>query len=430
MVKYITIIRRICGGDAAVEKTISKKDVDQIVFSVIAILLTGIMIFEVPKLVFWSPMLLFLLFIVYRLYHRESFMLSVSAAILFIFMVAYVYFTYNPNSSIYYQTYIFLHNMFFFIIGCNFFLTDKPLETLEKQYRILFLCISLLYICYVFITFFNALKNPSAELENRNYWSIWYPGRVKKTATGFSASMLFAVAWGANTLFYSKKGLLKIIGAALIVICFAFNLYTQTRLLVYLTPVILFLQFFTWLVFYKKKFKIGIAILIGFAAAIVLTLIIYAIFKDELKARFENTVLSRFFELGLRSARWRYMKNVLQNFSWTYLGGGYSSATYGTPHNMWLYIYDRGGIIPFLIYCVFTLIALVYYILFLFNKKVSLSVKVIVSTFLFCVFVEFMLEDLLYGLPSFVVISHFVLGSFFGLAYYGKGKSKKITETT
>ena len=202
----------------------------------------------------------------------------------------------------------------------------------------------------------------------------------------------------------------------MIAFCFGFNLLTGTRLPVLFTPVLLAAAFFLWLVFYKRKVRVGlillaVCILLGISA-----IVIYTLFRDQLRERFAGTVFSRFFELGFRSTRWKYLKNVLQDFSFAYFGGGVHSKTVGVPHNFWLYVYDFGGIVPFAVYVAFTGITAVSYIRFLRGRRVSTELKCFLALLLGVVFVEFMIEDLLYALPSFVLIAHFLFGVIDGLA--------------
>lgn len=387
-------------------------------YAALWILLSGVFIFEIPKVVFWSPTILFGVFIVYFLINKKPLRLPVSAAFLLVFGIFYVLFTYTPKETVYYQSYIFLHLTFMYIMGYNFFRQGDPFnkrtETLKKYIFI----VALLFVAYVALTYSFYLRDPAAAPAERKYWSVWYPGLVKKTATGFCASMFFAVSWGSYSVFFAKERYKKIVGALLVIVCFVFNIITETRLLVFVTPVLIAAEFIAWLMVRKKNIRLGL-ILIGtvFFTAVGI-LIFYFIFKDALREKFADSVFSRFFELGLRSTRWKYALNVIKDFSVTYLGGGIHSSEVGVPHNFWLYIYDFGGIVPFAAYFVFTVMTVVSYIRFLKNKYISTDLKIFITTALVPVLTEFMFEDLLYGLPSFVLIAHFILGVFSGLAAY------------
>jgi len=230
--------------------------------------------------------------------------------------------------------------------------------------------------------------------------------------------MFFAVAIGSYSVFFSRELYKRIIGAALVIICFVFNIITQTRLLVFFTPVLIAAEFVVWLIVRKKRTRAALVIVVisvVFAAAV---LAVYFIFEDSIRDRFSDSSFSRFFEMGLRSTRWRYALNVINDFSLTYLGGGYHSYYVGVPHNFWLYVYDYGGIVPFAIYAVFTVMTIISYVRFIRNKNIDTELKIFLTIMTVPVFIEFMVEDLLYGLPSFVLTAHFILGVFCGLSSY------------
>lgn len=388
------------------------------VYAALWILLSGVFIFEVPKIVFWSPTILFGVFLLYFFGCKKTLTFPAPAVPLLIFGFFYVLFTYNSKHTLYYQSYIFLHLLFMYIMGYNFFPKEDSFDKRSATLKKFIFAVALLFVLYVALTYFWYLRDPAAAPEERKYWSVWYPGLVKKTATGFCASMFFAVAWGSYSVFFAKKNYKKILGAVFVIICFTFNVITETRLLVFVTPVLLAAEFVTWLIIRKKKIKLAL-ILVGIVFfAVVGVFLIYFLFKDVLKEKLSDSIFSRFIELGFRSTRWEYALNVLKDFSVIYLGGGKHSSSVGVPHNLWLYIYDFGGIIPFTAYSVFTVMTVVSYVRFLKNKCISTDLKIFLTTVAVPVLIEFMFEDLLYGLPSFILIAHFIFGVFSGLAKY------------
>lgn len=400
--------------DAKLDKNI------KFIYSLLWIVLTATFIFEIPTIVFWTPTILFGLFLLYRFYYKEPLNLSVSALVLFVFCVVYVYFNYRPEQSIYHQSYTHIQAAFMFIMGYNFFTSREPLEERFRKLEKYIFIIAVLYMIYVSITYVNYLRHTDTAPDwSRHYWSVWYPNRVMKAATGFSTSMLFAVSWGAYSIFFSDKWYKKLIGAVFILYCVSFNIVTGTRLLVYLTPVILVAEFFVWIIFSKKKYKLGIGITAAVVIILILVLVVFALKRDALSVKFKGTVLGRFFRMGLDSnKRWSYLKNVLSDFSVTYMGGGIHSKTFGTPHNFWFYVYDYGGFISFAVYCVFTLMMAVNFVRFLINKNVPTNLKFFIATIFGTIFVEFMIEDLILPLPSYIILANFIFGIFSGLSLY------------
>ena len=396
-----------------------------ILYCALWVLFSAVFIFEVPLLVFWAPTVLFGVWCGYSIYKKTPLRIPVGGVVLLVFCIAYVAFTYDPSKSIYYQSYTLLHCVFLFVIGYHFFVGDDPVEQRTKTLKQYLLIVALLYLLYIAVTYIYDRYYPLNVPEDRKYWSIWYPGTVTKAATGFCASMSFAAAWGSFMLFFAKKNLWKIFGAALVLICFVFNVVTGTRLMVLLIPVLLAGDAFLWLAFYKKKTRLAFLILGVFLLLCAGALLGYYFFKDALKQRFADSVIYRFVNLGLRSTRWKYMLNVLRNFSLTYLGGGVNTAAVGVPHNFWLYVYDFGGIVPFALYLVFTVVLIIAFIRMMKNRFLPRDLKFFLATLMVPIFAEFMLEDLFLGLPSFLHVSHFIFGVICGAAVY---KPKQIPE--
>ena len=405
-----------------------RKNLD-LVYYILWVVLMGCSIFEVPSIILWAPIILFAVFLVYRLTTGQPFELPLVGTLsLLAFVVVYVLAYTNPDYSMFSWSYMHFHAVLMFLMGYNFSRSDESLQEKFKKLESLFLIVALMYMVYVTITYGNYLLHPeNAPALERHYWSVWYPGVVIKASTGFSASLLFAVVWGAFTLFFSEKWYKKCFAVLLIAYALAFNIATGTRLLVYLTPVILVAEFFVWIIFQKKKYAVGIGVTVALVALLGAAVAYAVVNKDRLTTQFNGSIINRFFTMGFGSPlRWSYLKHVWENFSVTYEGGGVNSLTFGTPHNMWFYIYDWGGFKSFVLFCVFTLVTAVYFIRFLANRHVPTNVKFFIATLFGTVFVEFMVEDLILPLPSYYMLSFFTIGLFAGLsAYRPEGVEKR-----
>lgn len=392
---------------------------DNVIFYIyiaLSCLFTALFIFEVPRIVFYAPVLLFTVFLCYNRIKKERFRFSAAAAVLAVFTVVFIIFDYDTSQSFYYQSYIHIQAVMLFLMGFNFF---QPGEPLDRKLRLLdgyLHAISWMYVIYVAVTFIHYYCFTPADLEVRFYYSIWYDF-VKKPATVISMSLVIPFTYGVWALFFCRW-YKKLIGVLFIAITAGVNLYTGTRTLVYLFPFVLLFVFQVWLVFIKKKIRP--AIIIGGACLLILICLtlVYHFYRDELAQKYAGTVFGRILQYGMDSLRWRYNKYVLDHFSFTYLGSGVNSAACGTPHNIWLYIYDYGGIVSFLIYCVFTVMLFVSFIRFLINKHIGTSLKCLIVTVFGVIFVEYLMEPFILPLPSFYILSLFVFGLFSGLAAY------------
>lgn len=387
------------------------------IYAAVCLVSTAFFVFEVPVVVFWAPYVLFAVFLAYNRYQKDRFRIPVSAVVLAVFAVVYLIFSYRPKQTFHYQAYIHIQAVLMYLIGFNFFQPNVPLRKKLAELDRYLLAVSLMYIVYIAVTFVHYFCFTPADLEVRFYYSLWYDF-VKKPATVISMSLVIPLTWGTYSIFFSPR-YKKLIGSLFIVITVGVNLFTKTRTLVYLTPFLLLAEFFFWIIFKKRKMKLGLIISTVCAAFLLGLLIVYYMNKDALYQRFEGTFLSRFMEYGMSTnGRWSFSKNVLENFSFTYIGSGYYSASLGTPHNIWLYFYDYGGIVSFLVYLVFTGMLVVNYIRFLLNKALPQEVKFLISTVFGVIFIEYMLEPFILPLPSFYILTLFIFGLFSGLSTF------------
>ena len=399
---------------------------DQIIFYIyilLSCLFTAIFVFEVPRIVFYAPVLLFTVFVCYNRIQKERFRFSAVAGVLAVFTVVFIIFNYDYSQTFYYQSYIHIQAVMMFLIGYNFFQPGAPLE---DKFRLLdgyLMAVSWMYIAYITITFIHYYYFTPADLEVRFYYSIWYDF-VKKPATVISMSLVIPFTYGAYSLFFSRW-YKKLIGVFFIAVTVGVNFWTGTRTLLYLAPFVVLFVFLVWVVFAKKKIKVGLIIGGVCVAAALCAILIFHFKRQELAEKYAGTVFGRIFNYGLESARWRYSRYVLEHFSFSYFGSGVNSAEYGTPHNIWLYIYDYGGIVSFLIYCVFTVMLLVLFIRFLLNKHIGVNIKCLITTVFGVMFAEYMLEPFILPLPSFYILTLFVFGLFAGLAKYKKPEEAK-----
>ena len=380
------------------------------------LLLTALFVFEVPGIVFWAPTVLFALFLFKSVYDKEKLVFPVIALVLCVYTVVFIVFKYSDEYSVFYQSYIHIQAVMMFLIGFHFFRqADAPEERRETLERYL-IAVSVMYIIYATVILIHNHFQPQ-ELEERFYASLWYDFSYKP-ATVLSLSLVIPLAYGVYAVFFSQL-YKKLIGGFFIAYTLGVNLATGTRTLVYLAPVMLIAEFFLWIIFTKKKYKLGISLTVVFLLALAVFVLAVTLFKDKLLAILGDSPLSRFLTMGFASRqRWRYTKYVLRHFSLTYLGGGVHSKTFGTPHNIWLYIYDYGGIVSFLIYCVFTVLLLIKFVKFLINRYLSLELRFMIATMFGLIMVEYMMEPFMEPLPSFYIITLFVFGVFCRLALY------------
>ena len=387
-------------------------------YAAACLVFTALFVFEVPYVVFYAPVFLFTVCAAYRIYCRRPVRVPPIAVVFALYTAAFLFFAYDPRQGLYYQTYIHIQAVLLFLLGLHFFTVPDPLrraQTLERW----FIAVSFMYIIYVGLIFAHHYLFTAADLEDRFYYSLWYPN-VTKPATVISMSLLVPFAYGAYALFFGGRGK-KVLGAAFIAVTLLVNIYTATRTLVYLTPVVLLLVFCFWCLQNKKHVRLCFGVCGACIAVLAGVALFYHLNKEMLLASFGDSVFSRFLTYGIGSkGRRTAALYVLKNFSFTYIGSGWYSSQCGVPHNIWLYVYDYGGIVSLAVYCVFTVLLLRRVVLFLKNRAVPLPLKCLLTVTFGLVMAEYCLEPFILPLPSFYMLTLFLFGCISGLAQYHK----------
>jgi len=128
---------------------------------------SALMLMEVPKIVFYAPLIVFILFVADRIITKEDFNFDIASGFLFLFIFVYVYFTYSDSSSLYYQSYIHIHAFFYYFIGINF-LKGYSNEEKKQFIEASLIIISVIYIVYVVLTLLNYELFTDADLKLRD----------------------------------------------------------------------------------------------------------------------------------------------------------------------------------------------------------------------------------------------------------------------
>lgn len=364
---------------------------------------------EIPYAVFIGPVFMFGAF---SLYHRyNDFKMSVDAVTLWFFAFTFLYTlsVLNPNHGLYYQIYVYLQAFLMFAMGCNAFSEYEPAEK-RKKLETLYFAVSVMYFLYVALTLFNYYMFTPHDLPDRHYYSFWYGELVDKPATVIAMMLVFPMTFGLYSLFFMKLPY-KICGIIFDIGTVAFCIWSGSRTLVFCFPVLALGTAVAYLIFVKKKVKP--AIILAASAIVFFCTVIFSvkIFKEQLYEKFHEHIFYRIINDGfVSSARNAYSLNVLKDFSVFYMGGGKHSAELGTPHNIWLYLYDHGGFIPFFFYCVFSVLMVKNGIKMLFSKKVEMQMKFFVYIMFSVILLEYFLEPFILPLPSFYILGLFLMG--------------------
>lgn len=388
------------------------------IYFFICTLCSGLMLMEVPKIVFYAPIVVFILFVADRIITKEDFNFDIASGLLFLFIFVYVCFTYSDSSSLYYQSYIHIHAFFYYFIGINFlngYSNEKKKQFIEASLII----ISVIYVSYVILTLLNHELFTDADLKLRHYYSFWYDN-VSKAATAFSVAVSLPLSYGLYAIFFSSLPK-KILGAFFVVAAIGINIYTGTRALLYMAPVLFVIVMLCWLVLKKKKYTLAaVSVAVCVALAIAVGVLIsknYSVIVNAVK----DKPIQRLFTVSLfSSSRFEFVKNIIDNFSFTYMGGYDYATSGGQVHNVWLNYYDAGGIISFALFVLFTVFCIINFVKFISNKNINVDIKVLFCMIIGMITVQFTIEPLVAPIPSYYIISMFYLGAVYSFNHTAK----------
>ena len=387
----------------------NKEKTLQIFYYMFSILSLFTAVCEIPFAVFIGPVFMFAAFVLYSHYFGREVSIDTVTVWFFVFTVAYSVSVLNPARGIYYQIYVYLQAFLMFVMGCNAFSECKPSEK-RKKLEVFFFVVSVMYFIYVSVTLVYYYTNTAHDLVERFYYSFWYGQEVVKPATVIVMMLVFPMTFGLYSIFFMKLPY-KICGIIFDVGTIAFCFWSGSRTMLFFFPILVAGTAFAYFIFVKKKIKPAIVFASSVAVLCAAVIVLAKVFKEQLYERFHDYGFYRIIDQGfVSSLRNQYALNVLKDFSVFYMGGGKHSAELGTPHNIWLYLYDHGGFIPFFFYCIFTVLMVINGVKMLLSKKVELRMKFFVYIMFAVILLEYFLEPFILPLPSFYIMGLFLMG--------------------
>lgn len=387
----------------------NKEKTLQIFYYMFCILSVFTAVCEIPFAVFFGPVFMFAAFVLYSHYFGRNVSVDTVTVWFFVFTVAYSISVLNPARGIYYQIYVYLQAFLMFVMGCNAFSECKPSEK-RKRLEVFFFVVSVMYFIYVSVTLVYYYTNTAHDLVERFYYSFWYGQEVVKPATVIVMMLVFPMTFGLYSIFFMKLPY-KICGIIFDIGTIAFCFWSGSRTMLFFFPILVAGTAFAYFIFVKKKIKPAIVFASSVAVLCAAVIVLAKVFKEQLYERFHDYGFYRIIDQGfVSSLRNQYALNVLKDFSVFYMGGGKHSAELGTPHNIWLYLYDHGGFIPFFFYCIFTVLMVINGVKMLLSKKVELRMKFFVYIMFAVILLEYFLEPFILPLPSFYIMGLFLMG--------------------
>lgn len=246
----------------------------------------------------------------------------------------------------------------------------------------------------------------TSALSSPVHIDIW--SRTYSAATGVMVNATILASQAGCILLMEQKKHRWLCGL-LAIGCIVYNTVLGGRSFFVLLICGLFMNLIGIFVFVKERKIHTQAKMRFFLGAIFLVLlgaIVWATYSDKLIELWENSYFyHRFFSINSQTdlaetGRWDIGKKYLM-YMWDYPWGGRQLYQYirQYAHQLWLDVLDIGGIIPFAILVLYTIISSVKMLKYSFDTRNREIDRVSVISFWACMIVQFFLEPIISGAP-------------------------------
>lgn len=262
-------------------------------------------------------------------------------------------------------------------------------------------------------------------------WMDFWSGEYKYAAWQNSYFLpAMAMAFPALTYFRKRKAI-----NGFLILSSVFFLYisldSESRVTALMLPIVICAQIFIYILFEREKFigKFSKKQILSAAGVLSVVLIIVAVI-------FLNSSLGQHF-IGImnrdggifNNIRFKFQRHALsQLFLYPFGGRQMDFLGYGHAHNAWIDIADKGGVVPFFAFIIFTFISVFELIKLLRNRDVSTEVKLITAGIYFVFVLFFTIESALESYDNYILPWIFLQGLIHGYVGPLKNKRLKVSE--
>lgn len=249
----------------------------------------------------------------------------------------------------------------------------------------------------------------------RNTADIWTGETM--AATGQAALACIPLALAIACLFSKNKVWIKITSVLTVALVLVYNLVLAGRTLILLFLVIVGVALLHRLIMQKKgRIKVVLIVL----AIVILLLAIYQFDTFGVKSYIEDSPLyNRFFGVNSNidldeDSRLDRKLYYWQNFDQHLFGGAHFRQDVGYAHDIFLDTYDEAGVFAFIAIVAYILLTIWRLFKCVSDKTLPFAFRQIVLCIYVIIYIEFMIEPILQGMPwmfaSFCLIDGYVAG--------------------
>lgn len=297
-----------------------------------------------------------------------------------------------------------------YMMGYNMLRGKKNIVSKEQSLKIIIIVFAGANFFHLFL---NLITNIGAT--TRNTIDFWTKSNLSATGQTALACLMIAVAYAI--LFSNSKTIYKALVILALAIIFYYNLMIAGRTIIVLLIVMLIVAYGYHLMNSdNKKQKIKILLLIIAAIALIIILYNYNVFNIKTIVE-ESNLYNRFWsaqhtEILSEDKRLGYKLSYLEKFLDYPWGGNRIKEIVGSyAHDLYLDTYDEAGIFAFLAVIIYIGITIKN----LYSIQKSQSIQFYTKQLIFLVYVvlyiEFMIEPILKGMPWLLATFCFIDGA-------------------
>lgn len=378
----------------------------------IMIVLIGFAFFNLRGYGYYVLLAAYGLFFVWTMFANVKIKLNEELAVLTVtFLLYIVIYAANYKFSLYsFVTNSFLLPVLSYVVGYHIILDANKPYINEKAVRTVLIVIVFALFLHGAI---SVLSTSADNLDNRRVNDIIL-GNNAMAATNNAGYINIM----ASFLFYGifvQKGILKKIAVCVCAVISAWcGLLTGTRTPVIMFAAMFFISLICKIILDSNNRKMNVKILCITFAIIAIGLILYNANVFNIQDEYEQT--SMYKRLNDESGSADVSNNARKNLYGQVLESIFENpmGTYmikiGYAHNFWLDIGRLGGIIPFALIIIFSIMSLINFIQFFLRINSSMTTKYLIFAVYLTIFMNFFSEPIMEGLPFLCWLYTFISG--------------------
>lgn len=308
-----------------------------------------------------------------------------------------------------------------FCLPMAYYIGSNIKNTNEENIKKIIYLVSLGMASHVMLNFVTDIKLNGMHLfSSSSHYDIWIPGKVTSTSTLTNCIPMLGILYYLVNKERTKVIKYTFLCLFLIVVIYNFGLGQRT---LYAMMLISFITgYIIDSVFYKRRINIRIvSIIIGTIALLICLFVICYCNIDKFNSLINNTrIFVKFFKQGFSTNRLSIFANTIKLAPQYLFGGCKISESLGImPHDLWLDVYNWGGIIPCILLLTHTVFFIITSIKVIRNKEISSNFKLFIIPLFICIGFECLLEPIMSGASLFLIVV-IIFESLIEKLYYGK----------